>query len=695
MTAQLSPLIEWYDDEQGLPAFRCLRGTPVRDLDAAGQPAAYGEDPYVLLGNEALTLFAHWSGALQLLSGQRGWARLNFGGTPNRGENTATLTLDGQKISLLGHAQTRAEFGVGFGVWRTETGGIRITRRLCCDAGYVPRVQFHVCLENLRNDGVAVGYAESLTAGYAPISWQRQPRDSWPVPYTVKGVPEQKELRFEPGEPRFALDPGREGCLSPHDTDPPRMWVEGAGTFVTEDQLGARTEWQLGPGETQTLSWTLGFTHARKPASATPVAWTARIPDFLEASDPEIRRELRWHVACLEAMNTWSDVYGECFIPQGCSYDYDLGITCSRRDLIQHGMAALVWRPALARSILRHCLQSITPQGELRLMEDGGGASTTTWFFQTSDQQLYLFWFMARYLLSTGDTDFLQETVPSYPPGQAGTVTVLTQLERAFSWLVHQVGFGPNGLLRLLCSDWNDCIYFFQKHKAYPDIFMTAESTLNAAMAVYVCGELARALPETEDCVPLRDSLNGLAAKQHAVLEPLWQGRSFLPRAFIEGRPWGGEDLFLEPQIFALLNPAWTPERKQALWHEIRSRVLDGEALGPRQRETPPDTERFPPGNRENGGVWFALNGPLALAVAAFAPEDAREVFERMTLAHHRRTYPGQWPGQWSGSDNHESSLRCTRGMPDPQWIWSEMPIYCAHAHAWPLMAWQAVQDAL
>jgi hypothetical protein len=56
--------------------------------------------------------------------------------------------------------------------------------------------------------------------------------------------------------------------------------------------------------------------------------------------------------------------------------------------------------------------------------------------------------------------------------------------------------------------------------------------------------------------------------------------------------------------------------------------------------------------------------------------------------------YPEQWPGIWSSSDNLESELRSTSGMPDPQWIWSEMPIYCAHAHAWPVYAWEKIREA-
>jgi cellobiose phosphorylase len=429
--------------------------------------------------------------------------------------------------------------------------------------------------------------------------------------------------------------------------------------------------------------------------------WRERIPSFDDESDADLRRELQWHVGCLEAMTNWSAVYGERFIPQGCSYDYDLGVVGSARDLLQHGLAALHYRPALAKSILRHCMKKMTPTGEIRLIEEGG-ASTSHWFFFTSDQQLYFFYLMAEYLRVTGDTTILDEVVEYYPPGLGGGADGLTRIEQALSFIVHEVKTGENGLLRLLCSDWNDCVYFFLKDRAYPDIYQGAESTLNAAMAVYVCEALAGHLQSIHDTNTksserislLAGALRQLAQSQRTALEKIWQGRDFLPRVLLPGgEAWGADDLFLEPQVFALLDPGWSRERKQKLWQQIKTRVLDGERLGARQREAPPDYEHYQSGNRENGGMWYALNGPLVVALSKFELDDAREHLRRITLAHHAETFPGQWPGIWSSSDNLESGLRVTAGMPDPQSIWSDMPIYCAHPHAWVVYAWSQMRE--
>lgn len=686
-----NPFVEWFDDTRGLPAFRLRESYPIEEFDADGKPVAYSNDPYALVGNEALTLFARLSGELLLLSGQCGWASLNFAGSPNRGENRAVLHFNGQEIDLLKHPLTKATFGVGFAKWITESDDWKVVRGVSCQPGYSPSLCFEVSVENKTEANAAYKYEEAIHACYMPLSLQRKTDQERPVHYSVEKDTGTPGIKFVVESVRCPLEIGGPDKISPFDSDPPKMLLSGEGTFVRHNQLGAEREGKLSPGEIASSKWNLHIEHSEKPIGNTICRWEDRIPELPDEADETIRRELRWHIACLESMATWSAPYRETFIPQGCSYDYDIGVTASRRDLMQHGMAALVWRPEWVASTLRLCFKAMTPQGEIRLMDDGGAASTTNWFFQTSDQQLYLFWLLANYLRRTNDFTILENKVAAYPPGLTTEVDGLTHVERAFGWIIHQVGFGPNGLLRLLCSDWNDCIYFFQKEKAYPDIFMTAESTLNAAMAVFVCSHLAEALPNDDSrYTSLRQSLVWLAENQNAALKKVGCGQRFLPRAFVEGKPWGADDLFLEPQIFALLNPYTEREAKLELWGEIKNRVMKGEALGARQRESPPNYDRFSSGNRENGGIWYALNGPLVLAVAEIAPEDAYQIFQKMTLKNHAQAFPAQWPGQWSGPDNYESSLRPTSGMPDPEWIWSDMPIYCAHSHAWPLLAWEA-----
>lgn len=100
------------------------------------------------------------------------------------------------------------------------------------------------------------------------------------------------------------------------------------------------------------------------------------------------------------------------------------------------------------------------------------------------------------------------------------------------------------------------------------------------------------------------------------------QGRAFVPRAYLDRRVVGDEEMFFEPQPWLLGIPELASAHPR-IWQAIREKVWDDEPCGARQRETP--------GAGENGGVWFALNGPLVDTLLGFCPEAAREALERST----------------------------------------------------------------
>jgi hypothetical protein len=155
--------------------------------------------------------------------------------------------------------------------------------------------------------------------------------------------------------------------------------------------------------------------------------------------------------------------------------------------------------------------------------------------------------------------------------------------------------------------------------------------------------------------------------------------RKFPRRAWTDNKTALGDDtMWLEPQGFALLIPEFSTERKRQLFAEVERRLLAGEAMGARQIETPVTQPGTPPGSRENGGFWYALNGPLILGVATFDPQAAEGLMRRMTFANYARAFPNYWTGQWSASDSLDSALLKTNGL-------SENIVFCAHAHAWPL----------
>jgi cellobiose phosphorylase len=149
----------------------------------------------------------------------------------------------------------------------------------------------------------------------------------------------------------------------------------------------------------------------------------------------------------------------------------------------------------------------------------------------------------------------------------------------------------------------------------------------------------------------------------------------------------GDKEMWLEPQGFALQIPEFSDDRKRRLFDELRRRLLEGEVMGARQIETPVQQPGTPGGSRENGGFWYALNGPLILGVAKFDPNAAKDLWQRMTFANFARSFPDYWTGRWSASDSLDSSILKTSGL-------SENMVFCAHAHAWPLYCWLRLHEA-
>jgi len=216
---------------------------------------------------------------------------------------------------------------------------------------------------------------------------------------------------------------------------------------------------------------------------------------------------------------------------------------------------------------------------------------------------------------------------------------------------------------------------------------VTAESHMNSAMAVVILGDIAAML----DAYAPNSGDLAAAIREHrarlfrAFLRDLG-ARPFSRRLWLRpGEAYGENEMWLEPQGFMLLMSDVPRDRKQELFDELKRRLLAGEALGARQIEKPVAKPGTPGGSRENGGFWYALNGPLILGVATFDRDAAMALLRQMSFANFARRFPQYWTGQWSASDSLDSSLLPTEGL-------SGNPVYCAHAHAWPLYCYLRLQ---
>jgi cellobiose phosphorylase len=164
-------------------------------------------------------------------------------------------------------------------------------------------------------------------------------------------------------------------------------------------------------------------------------------------------------------------------------------------------------------------------------------------------------------------------------------------------------------------------------------------------------------------------------------------GERFFPRRmYFAGKPYGDTNMFLEPQGYTLMIKELSNDKKRQLYNEMYKRLYNGEKLGAREQQTPEfEDNEFDKGSRENGGFWWALNAPVIIGVSQFDKAEAMRLLKNMTLAHCASSFPLYWSSYWSSADNVESSLIPEEGLPDQSGSFADIPVFCAHQHAWIL----------
>jgi cellobiose phosphorylase len=500
---------------------------------------------------------------------------------------------------------------------------------------------------------------------------------------------------------------------------PPALFVSSADTntvpVATEAgspnaSIGIQSSGVLQPGEDRRLAFVIGYSrdansamHALAAQLAPPVAgpahdavgsafandWAKKVPAFTNEPDPSLRREMRWNAAVLEQMATWREYYDETIVPQGTIYDYTWGMVGSMRDQAQHALPFCHTNPAIARSTLRFIMKRTLPDGNI-LLNDGGFGWSPSGAQQTSDQQLFFFLLLAEYLRVTHDVSVLTDPIGYYPLENSGHDTGLAHVRQAFLFLRDRVGVGPHGIILRWNSDWNDMFGWWPSAHPYNDVFVVSESHMNSAMAVVILADLANRieaaqLPESAEFVAAlrehRDQLRGDFMRDLG-------DRAFPRRAWAwHNEALGENEMWLEPQGFTLQIPEFPADRKRRLYAELQNRLLAQEAMGPRQNEKPSVEPGTPQGSRENGGFWYALNGPVILGLSTFDRPAAEDLLRRMTFVNYAQKFPDYWTGRWSASDSLDSSLLKTNGLS------SAIP-WCAHAHAWPLYCWLRLRES-
>jgi putative sterol carrier protein len=416
-----------------------------------------------------------------------------------------------------------------------------------------------------------------------------------------------------------------------------------------------------------------------------------------------VDRELAWHHYYLRSSLTYDSFFKEHILSQGAVYQYVIGFQGAARDPLQHALPFLFTHPETVKEVLRYTLKEVTPEGEIPYALTGRGMKLPA-PFRPSDQELWLLWLASEYVLATHDAAFLDEQLPTYPlyGPEAGKATVGELLQRCYHHLVGVTGVGQHGLLRLSNGDWNDLVVIgYVPDKQRKQVKQVAESVLNSAMAAYVL-DLYALMLAGQGQAGLVDEICRMAENMRKAVRSQWGG-SWFRRAWLTPElGWvGDEQLWLEPQPWAILGGSAAPDQIETLVKSVDDEVRQGSPVGARLLGKGVNRKVEEAGEGAMGGIWPSINGTLVWALAMVDGEMAWDEWKKNSLAAHAEVYPDIWYGIWSGPDTLNSSLSKYAGQtafderfagpnPPEDWFglganWTDFPVMNLHPHAWQL----------
>jgi hypothetical protein len=262
--------------------------------------------------------------------------------------------------------------------------------------------------------------------------------------------------------------------------------------------------------------------------------------------------------------------------------------------------------------------------------------------------------------------------------------------------LTEEVGTGRHGLMRLMMGDWNDnMVSGFVNPAQYAEVRRHGESLLNAAMASYVWDHYSRMLRYVGETGLASDAQQKAEAQRQAVCAQ-WAGRWFRRSWLAPELGWVGEDqLWLEPQPWAIIGGAATPQQTRDLVRSIDEMVRHPSPIGAMLQSEGLTIEGCPVGVNANAGIWPSINGTLIWALALVDGRMAWDEWKKNSLACHAEVYPEIWYGIWSGPDSYNSVLckypgqtffvDASESSMDFGVNWTDYPVMNMHPHAWPL----------
>lgn len=385
--------------------------------------------------------------------------------------------------------------------------------------------------------------------------------------------------------------------------------------------------------------------HVAAAFTALCADWDAYLNTFnVDTPDPEMNAMLNlWN-----AVQCRTTLYWSRFVS---AYESGLGRGMGTRDSAQDTLATVQTEPERARQTLNllwklqfqdghtwHLVYPLTGEGAT-----GHAAEypdSPQWF---SDDPLWLILAVCAYIRETGDHAYLDEVIP-YADGSQDTVEG-HMLRAVHFTLTHR---GPHGLPRLGFSDWDDTMNL-DHGSGKAESVMTAQLFCRALLdladlydyvgrAVSSPGErTVRPTNEQADFRRLKDEM------AFAINQSAWDG-AWYARAYDDaGLPFGvrGEtahEISLNTQSWAVLGECAPRERAEQAMQSAHERLNTRFGLAlmdPPYTHSDPrvrGTSTYPPGGKENGGIFCHANTWAIIAAARLGWNERAYQYYRQLL---------------------------------------------------------------
>lgn len=250
-----------------------------------------------------------------------------------------------------------------------------------------------------------------------------------------------------------------------------------------------------------------------------------------------------------------------------------------------------------------------------------------------NDDPLWLIFGVAAYIKETGDVSILSEMVP-FDNDESLAQPLMEHLRRSFHYTIDHRG--PHGLPLIGRADWNDCLNLNCFSTTPGESFQTTENNESgAAESTFIAGMFTGVCPDYEALCRLygwtdeAEQVDGWYDEmEKAILTHGWDGEWFVRAYDALGNKVGSAEcdegkIYIEPQGFIVMGGVGVKEGyAQKAMDSVEKHLLSEHGVA---ILTPPYTRyhvelgeisSYPPGYKENGGIFCHNNPWIALAQA-------------------------------------------------------------------------------